>query len=208
MSKNDDGFTLIEVLVSLSIAAFITSFAIAGLTSCFGVLTSLRQSEDVDFDLAAMSKLRALVSASRNATTMDQSLGVARLLFSGNSQSLELVTLSEGYALEGGPVRVIISLNCAVGTPDPCLLEARTAVYRPNASSEILPGPIVLMRHIKSMDVSYFGETDVPGKQTWLKTWVSRQTLPRAVQIRLVRDRDGKADQFSLIAPIKSASIR
>ncbi|MBY3328771.1 prepilin-type N-terminal cleavage/methylation domain-containing protein [Rhizobium laguerreae] len=205
-NSGEDGFTLVELLISLTITGLITSFAIGGLTISIRTYRSIQADERLDSMYVGTSRLRALISAARPATILDQDTGVAKLLFSGQPQSLDFVTLSEGFALEGGLIRAKLALNCkAFGAAD-CQLELRTEVYRPDISPISTSEPAILLSGLKSFNLHFFGEREVGVPAAWETSWLAENSLPKAVVAEFTAEREGRLDQINATIPIVHAS--
>jgi prepilin-type N-terminal cleavage/methylation domain-containing protein len=206
ISDQRSGFTLIELLVALAITAMIATFAIAGVTLAlrgFSAATADNTYAQAD---AAAARLRLLVSQTKPATTIDPDTGLARLLFRGHKNTIDFVTLSEGFAQHGGLIRIQLIRHCVETNSISCPLELRTAVYRSDPAAIALGEPINLSPKVTKFWMRYFGPAFAGQSQQWHEEWLGRDYLPRAVELNIEFDHNDKKETLSLIVPLRHSS--
>ena len=132
-ARDQEGFTLVELLVALALTAAIANFIVGGfqLVRRAAAITYDRESaEEVD---AAATQLRGLLARTTPVTTIDDADSIARLVFEGRTDAITFVTLSEATAFQGGLIRVRLSWQDHPPLPGrPATLVVRAATFRAN----------------------------------------------------------------------------
>lgn len=185
--RRTQGFTLLELLIGMTLVGFILALLFAGLnlgTRSWEagekrVVTSSRQAVVVDFIRRILEQTEPLhwqVDAED------------RLAFAGEAESLRIVGT---LAMHGGATgKHLIAIDLASGEI------GRDVVMRWRLSDPHEPGfgpveqaePKVLVKAISGMTLAYFGaeaETDEP---TWHDQWLNQKTLPELIRLRLVME--------------------
>jgi prepilin-type N-terminal cleavage/methylation domain-containing protein len=184
ISFRDDqaGFTLVELLVALTLTAAIATFIVGGfqLVRRAAALTYDRErAEEVD---AAAAQLRALLARTTPVTTIDEADGTAHLVFEGQTDGITFVTLSEATAFQGGLMRVRLSWQDQPPVPGrPATLVVRTAIFRANPRLIFEGEPVVLFRDVVGFSVRYFGAPELDKPRQWHSEWLGRERMPLAV---------------------------
>ena len=167
-SRNNRGFTLIEVLVSLSIMALITGVAFSGLS--------------VGID--------SWERGTRRIQELDRRVSVERLL--GRQLPLATVGVFEGNS---GTLEFVAPYSLANGPGDPMAVkysfEAGKLVYRETPLAEYTAGysDAAVNQSLGAFtDVrfSYLGR-DSLGNRSWLNEWQD-QTPPSVVRVEINKD--------------------
>jgi prepilin-type N-terminal cleavage/methylation domain-containing protein len=202
------GFTLVELLVSLVITSVISSFALAGFHLSNKAWTVSRDADTEGQISAAANRLSDLISKSTPSAAFDESRGIAALLFDGDQDRLTFVTLSEGYALDGGLIRANIAwqppraddqTDVSAGA-----IRFSGAVFRPNGTSPGYDEPVVLLRGVSDLRISYFGP-DQDGAAHWSPQWKGRDRLPYLVSIGMDIVQQKAFRHLDLNVPIRGA---
>lgn len=108
-SQRNAGFTLLELLVALTLTAMMTALVTWGID--LGRRAWIATGDRGQFDEieAGVERLRDIVSKAAPSLELDPQTRIARPAFSGQETSMAFVTLSEGTALESGLVRVHVA---------------------------------------------------------------------------------------------------
>lgn len=178
------GFTLVETLVALALASFVLAFSVSGLSTSLRISNSMNRMQQSATTDAVTQHLRSLISSAFPATFVSPQDGLARLLFDGQPQTLEFVTISSGYALEGGLVRVRLSLDCDQTGNASCRLTVGTAVHK-SRHDEIGHGEkVAALSGLSAIHFRYFGRQRPDEQPAWFESWSGQDRLPAALAIR------------------------
>ncbi len=173
------GFTLIEVMVALTVMAIVITVAFSGLSA--GITSWERGSRAIDdFDRRAtierLLKRQLALAYPMQFKADDQTF----VLFRGSSQRLEFISdysLADGaadfrkidYAIEGG--RFLYG-------------EKRLFDYVPTENDE---PPAKLLASFKEVAFQFLGRDDAGG-HAWISDWAVGMGLPAAVRVRIDDD--------------------
>ncbi|OYU13891.1 MAG: type II secretion system protein GspJ [Alphaproteobacteria bacterium PA4] len=190
MTRDSQGFTLVELLVALFIFALISAAGTALLA--FGVEARARTSERLD-EIAAMTRLRALLTADLAQAAprlwRDEN-GNRQPAFSSDGTGLTLVR--RGWRNDGGAARA--SLQRVRWQVSGGRLERVTAAMVDGAAPNP-PAPVLV-------GVTQFRlRTLVAGQ--WADGWqpLVADALPEAVEVVVTTDRQPELTQLFLVGP-------
>lgn len=190
MSKSvtgDQGFTLVELLVSLALLSLMTIYTVNAFTSLRDmsrVAENMPQEQEID---AALRHIRGAIADARPYFLPDGQ-GGQKLLFEGSSTILTFVTASTGERERGGLYAVTLSL-AETGE----LTEHRRLLGNPANGDGTRT---VLLRGIEGLSFHYFG-ADVDSNAQGGGTWLAPNRLPAAIKVRMTTDA-GKQELESL----------
>ena len=168
-SHSERGFTLIEVLVALTIMAMITAVAFAGLN--IGIDSWQRGSRKID-ELDTRFALERLLQ--RQVALADSHL------FQGNNRELKFIST---YSLMTGPSDpVVVSYANDSGQ----------LIYGEMPATEMdqnRPAPLTTqpLGKFSKLDFRYLAE-DAQQHHVWLDEWPAGKALPLAVRIQIADD--------------------
>jgi general secretion pathway protein J len=178
------GFTLLEVLVAITIFALVITVLYAGYR------LAIRSWESGERSHAAISELRLAGSFIRRHTTQAFPLAISesrawRLWFDGESQGLVFVTAMPTYLGQGGMYEMTLKVE---EQDDGASLVVSRRLLHPDAEPG-KPGVDDLVRplleNLESAQFAYFGTTGEDGEESWHTSWQGRQRLPRLVRLRI-----------------------
>jgi general secretion pathway protein J len=178
------GFTLLEVLVSLTIFSLVIVVLYAGYR------LGLRSWESGERTHTAISELRLAGSFVQRHASQAFPLAISRnnawrLWFEGEEKRLVFVTGMPTYLGEGGMYEMTLSVDEQNGGA--ALMVARRLLH-PDAKSG-KPGvddqPRPLVGDLVSAKFDYFGATSAESEASWNRRWEGRQRLPSLVRLRL-----------------------
>ena len=175
-SASDAGFTLVEMLVSLSLLALAAVLMFEGLGASqrlwAGEAARTARGETIE---AAQTTLRVRLTRLRPVTQFDGSTPYAdidgddrRLLFIAPPADVERPSASRRYRL---------SLN---GQGD--LLLGAAPI---DAGAGDVYTDQVLLRDVEGLDISYYGADAMGAAPSWRTEWTRRVTPPQLVRVRL-----------------------
>lgn len=174
--ESQDGFSLIEVLVTFCVVALLAGAIYGGLSHLARMRTITHViSAEQELD-ASLNYLEDLISHSQNLPLMDQRGARASLI--GDAKALRLVvqarTASDRFVLR----EVDLSLHEDAGSKS--LSERHSARRSSGAQHE---GEFVVIADVATFEISYLANAD--GNQTkWQERW-DGDGRPRAIAIKL-----------------------
>jgi prepilin-type N-terminal cleavage/methylation domain-containing protein len=183
---DQEGFTLVELLVALALTAAIANFIVGGfqlVRRAAAITYDRERAEEVD---AAAAQLRGLLARTMPVTTIDDADSIARPLFEGQTDAITFVTLSEATAFQGGLMRVRLSWQDHPPLPArPATLVVRAATFRANPRLIFESEPVVLFRDVVGFSLRYFGAPEVDKPRQWHSEWLRRDRMPLAVLVQI-----------------------
>jgi len=197
------GFTLIEVLVSLSLLAF-------GLALTFGALRgATRSSERAEQVAQRDERLRAVHGFLRRQLTMslpiafefDQGSGEATL-FRASSSKVEFVANMPGYLSRGGPYLQTLSV---VHGEHGLQLQFGSQLLTTEGPLKDERAPEVLLDGIREAEFSFRGLDENGRPDRWQPSWAQSSQLPPVIQLKVIFE-DTHKHWPDLIVPLRLAS--
>lgn len=209
MCRHSRGFTLVEVLVALTLMGLLLGSLYSGL---FGVSRSWSRSESLaeenDLARSRVQLLRRLLSETVPITRLDGQ--APRLLFRGSSDSLQFVAPLPSHA--GGLGLYWSSLALTRSVTGASHLSLTYSPLRPETTlvqGDDAPDSetVTLATEISQFDLAYFGtpEGDLPPR--WYAAWPEGERLPALIRLTL-RRLPGESDLPDLIVPLRTPAQR
>ena len=172
-SGHDEGFTLVELLVSLALLSLMTIYALSAFSSLKDMNRAVdRAGAQMEVNAAARH-LREAIADARAVFVTDEN-NAPRFLFAGSKNTLEFVTASNGERETGGLYFVRYSLDTE-GT-----LQAERRILRDKMTSA---NKVVLLRGVKDISFRYWAAGDT-GQA--LDAWDRNDLLPSAIEVDVV----------------------
>jgi len=203
------GFTLVELLIALSLVGLITLLLFGGLRLGARAWEGVEATADRTAELRVARNFleRALLQARMVSLTLQ---GETRHIFSGDSETLELATpLSEHVGIPG---LYVVRLMLEKGR-EPRLLMTRWLLHPDvlaggedipewawldaDSNSLALAGPLdedlasgafgttLLIEDVGDFEIAYFGAREGEEELAWHQDWLEQPEPPLAVRIRL-----------------------
>jgi general secretion pathway protein J len=203
-----DGFTLLELLLAVSLLSLITASIMGGIHLGRRSWETSRASEALDEVESAVRAAAGLLGRSFLAgpDQKGQSLQGPQPVFMGSASGVRFIALSEGGAQWGGLILTEIGVE---SSPDG---DARVAVwtkpYRPKEGLSIareVMKKTVLAEGPASIRFSYYGAPELaPGESerrvtTWSESWSSSSNLPALVSVTILLRRLGRDMEASAV---------
>jgi len=193
------GFTLVELLIALTLISLISVFLFGGLryteqTAARGMKLLDRASDlglAANFLRATFSDARPLPEAPNN--TADDTRDIA---FSGRADEIALTSVPPPHLASSGFYRVEIALNRKT--------HALTARWSPLAAGAndpdyTVPPVSTLLDGVSRVEFGYFGTEYGEAASAWHDTWEAQRALPRLIRLRIDFD-DGSAAPAVVVA--------
>ncbi len=199
-----DGFTLLELLLAISLLSLITASIMGGLHLGRRSWETSRASEALDEIESAARATSWLVG--RSFTISPDQSGPASPepppVFLGSEKGCRFVMLSEGGAQWGGLILAEIGVDSGPGGEE---LVVWTKVYRPReglgAPRESMRRTVVL-QGLAGLELSYFGAQQDGQAPGWSGGWRSKN-LPGLVSIRIGAKRLGRTLEVASTAALR-----
>ena len=185
----DQGFTLLEMLIALSLTAVIFALLFSGLRFGTRVWDSgeERQARTSTFQ-GTYRVLRNLAAGAVPAAWGEPE--ELSYVFEGTAERLRLVAEGAVRADVGGPVLYLLTVE---NVEDGVVLVLRRAPYShaeeaPEDPSE--GAPVTLLGPVRDIRFSYFGREDPRGDDdaSWSDTWENENNLPRLLRLHVMGD--------------------
>jgi len=198
--KSDDGFTLVEILVGLSITALIATL----MATALGQLRPIRdETQLVGAEMEIVSAgayLEELISNARDIALLDDKATTAKIVFTGNSNAMRFVARTR-VASERLSLRdVEISARSVEEN-----FELRQTNRIRRVFTRTPDETFVLMKDLNAVRFSYLDRSAAPGSNAWQETWSAERSLPKAVKISLEAARSGLVVSFERTIAIPSS---
>lgn len=182
MKSRQNGFTLVELLVALTVAGLVVAAAHAALGALSDAASRSRAArEPVQAGAAARAMLEGWMRAAAAPDSTRPFLGTHRT--DGREAVDELsFFISDAGSLRPGPQRVRLWVDRDLLTPAQGLL----AELRPvRGGGPAPPETLQIAAAATGLTARYLVRLD--GRDRWLAEWQSELLLPRAVELRLTR---------------------
>jgi len=198
MSRAPRGFTLVEMLVALAVAALLVSLVYGAVRVGQRSVYALdRQVGHLELMRIGWQFVREAIAHASPAD--DPARSYSRTGFEGTSDRLVFVADMPSYVGIEGPMRISLG---AVATPDgdQLLLTRERLEERDAAAGEAPLEQAVLVEHLDGLQIEYFGQIERGEPPTWQTFWGGERGLPNLIRIQ-VRPADGPAWPLLIAAP-------
>ena len=190
LGPDNDGFTLLELIVTLGLLALIVTAIMGGLNTgrrVWQIRTELDQLAAVG---AARSVLEARLSDAMPLTQQSPS-GLATLAFAGSGDSLDFVTPLSQSLGGGGLFRQTVKLAKVMlpnGRTRQNLVVEETLFgdAPPPAGDSVLPRQAVLVEDVAAVAIRYNNPVAASPSPVWSATWLHKDALPWLIGITVV----------------------
>lgn len=186
-----NGFTLLEMLLAISLMALITGAIMGGINLGRRTWETTRASEALDEVESAMRGVVGLLSRGY-ALQPDQTSTTPQSVFQGSEEDCRFVMLSEGGAQWGGLILTEIGGDAGDDGTD---LAVWTHVFRtqegftpPRAAMR----KTVFLRSVVSFQLAFFGPPEEGKPAVWSAKWENRTRLPALVSVKIGAKRLGR----------------
>lgn len=179
----DNGFTLIEMLVSLALMSLLALMLCAALASATMLVARSRvQSAELDRVIIAQSLLRDRIARMSAVIRLDSAEPVVDVRGTDSELRFHAPPAANAAPATIQRNRLDIDRNGQL-----VLYTLPELDDRINADAVEVIGwkPFVLLRNVAGMSISYFGEDPYSGDRRWQNRWYDRAQPPDLIRIRI-----------------------
>lgn len=198
-AKENSGFTLVELLIALTLLAMLSLLLFGGLR--FGTRSWQRSEADVsatDQIGIAQSFLRRALEAAYPARLLPDT-AQAKIDFEGTSQGIRFLTPAPAALSVGGMGRFTLIADRRENEKVLSMI-SRFELARENSSSSAMD--VRLLGGFDNAEFEYFGSDRPADPPTWRNSWTDHATLPELVRIRIkFSDGDRRSWPDLVVAP-------
>ena len=177
------GFTLIEVLIALTLLSIMVVLLFASLKIC---ADSWEKGENKITEVNEVAvvyhffqqHLSVAKPLSNNSAGAEKNFS-----FQGDLQSLQFV--SEFPASVARPGLQLFSLSLLEVEDEQIINVSLVSFIEATEGEESQKEEITLIKHVKDFKLSYFGADDAASKSEWTEDWLNKNILPRLVKINI-----------------------
>jgi general secretion pathway protein J len=204
-SGRDHGFTLIEIIVSLTLAAMISTLIFSNLEFGRRVWEGGRSREANESDLVVFMTLINLLEKAIPISATSSSVQDVPILFEGFPDRLVFCTLSEGQTQIAGIVVMQIR-NFERESLNSSTLILDTAVLRSNSFhvDQVPSANAVTIRDNTRISLRYFGKEASETEPAWHTTWLKQSELPKLISLQLISDHLDDSLRKPMIARLRA----
>jgi general secretion pathway protein J len=176
------GFTLLELLIALTLLAVIASLLVNAITSARQALNVVDRRVTQASVPAVQSVLRRLLVEARPNPDAAQHADPDRA-FIGEASKLGFVSSFVPQGQYGGLWRYEIALGTNEGAAESSALVLTQQLVRPASQATSQPLRTVLIKEVRALSVRYFGAEDKDSAPQWQDAWRHPFRLPRLVSV-------------------------
>lgn len=182
-SQTESGFTLIEVLIAMTLLGVIMALLFASLKiSAESWEKSEKKVSDIG-DIAAVVNFfqRHLVDA--RPLWNDFNKQEKLFSFQGVSQSLQFVSAFPASAARSG--LQLFTLELVNIDKEQAIKVTLTPFYPPPEGEDWMKEDDILIHHVENFTLAYFGQEKGQNESRWTDQWLENDTLPSLVKIKI-----------------------
>ena len=201
--RRTQGFTLLEMLIGMTLVGFILTLLFAGLS------LGLRSWEAGEQRMVTSSRQAIIVDFIRR--TLEQTYpqfwrvdNEEQLAFAGESESLRIVgplPMHEGAA---GNYLIALELADDGGGRDLVMRWQMPDSREPGFESLEEAKPKVLVKAIRELTFSYFGTENETDEPTWHDQWLNQKAPPELIRLKLTLENGEAWPDIVAATPIRT----
>jgi prepilin-type N-terminal cleavage/methylation domain-containing protein len=201
-SPSSPGFTLLEVLVALTLFAVLTVLLFGGLR--FGMRASAVGTAQLERSAEIASAAGFLRSQLADAQPLEQGEGAGRrpVDFDGTNDAIDFVASLPAHLAPGGWHRLHLGLEAQDGGQLVIRWEPLHATN--GGDSSAAQRRSVLLDGVKAVEFGFFGTLGERRVPTWQERWRGAPVLPALVRMRVTFADGGRAAE--LVIALRAAS--
>lgn len=204
ISTLQDGYTLLEMLVALSLTGFLSTALFANVGLGARVWDKV---EDRSQQAAAENVLDKVVRRHIElAVPVGLTAGATRqqIFFEGRSRNLRFFTEASAGAMPPGIYGVEFQISGDQDNKALLVRRARVAIGGFHEDQYVAWDESRLMLAGREVDMAYYGHLDGDGEAEWHREWSSQRALPDLVRLSFGNGEEAKT---ILIAPVLDFSV-
>ncbi|MCX7068193.1 MAG: prepilin-type N-terminal cleavage/methylation domain-containing protein [Methylococcales bacterium] len=205
MNKSNSGFTLIEVLIAMSLLSIMVVLLFGSLKICAdswhkgeSKITKVNEVAVVyNFFQQYLAIAKPLVKESKNTSDLQASLS-----FQGKSQSLQFVSSFPASVGRLGLQLFSIELK---KEDDEQIIKVTITPFFSTESNQDQKEEVVLLKKVGDFAFSYFGSDDSGdiSSGSWHDEWLDKNALPRLVKITIKQDNEKDIPWSDMLIALK-----
>ena len=199
-----NGFTLLELLIAISLLALITGSIMGGLHLGRRTWETSRASEALDEVESAVRSVAALLAQTYPIVIETQQFSPkVQAPFQGLPDASRFIALSEGGAQWGG--LILTEIGGEAGR-DGAELAIWTRAFRATegvALPRTAMRKTVVLGDLASFQLSYFGPPEEGRPPVWTATWKNRPIPPSLISVKIGANRLGRVIEASATIAIR-----
>lgn len=186
-ARREDGFTLVEILVSLALLTFIVGLLAGALQFARGTWdAAAKLDRHAGYDMAE-TFLRARLSEAMPLYERAVA-GTVRVAFSGAADTLSFVAPAPNGPQGAGLYQYSLGLAAGAGRNVLAVGLSPYVAKRNERGAETALEGHALVTNVKSFGLRYYGRNHLRAQPAWHDTWTRTDILPELVEIALVHD--------------------
>ncbi|MBY6242697.1 type II secretion system protein J [Methylosinus sp. Sm6] len=196
IARRRAGFSLLEVLLAVTLLAMITSAILGGLHLGKRAWETGRDYESVGEVEEAANAIAAILSRASSVAVASGDEGQPAA-FRGRGDDVRLVTIYEG----GGSWAGLMLTEIGLSGRD---LSIWTKVFRADGWRSSARGlPVKALTGVETFQLSYFGSPNPEAPPRWTNSWNDQHAAPQLVAVKLVALRNRKRIDVSFTVAIR-----
>jgi len=200
--RREDGFTLLEMLIAVSLMALIGIYLSSAISSGRRVWEMHDRIEDASSVVTVRDFLRRQLQQVWPAFELTET-GEHRLVFSGQPYRIEFVSPMSDGTNWSGLYRIGIYKETDT---DRAAIRIVGDLFRPNGAGSAAAFDRNLLDSIESLEFSYFGSPNPLDEAAWYDQWNAEFGLPRLIRVRVRLPPDSPLDWPDIIVGLELGS--
>jgi prepilin-type N-terminal cleavage/methylation domain-containing protein len=197
MLRDSEGFTLIEMLVSLALLSIMSIFSVMAISN-LSYVKRVEQGVDDRSELNSVRRLMYDTLADVRPMFMTSGQGQPQPFFSGSATQVRFVAPLDDLRQIGGLYQVEYAVDAATNT----LLQS-TAVLRLAQTVDRLERQTIL-EHVENVRFRYYGKKNANESEAWHDEWQNLAALPQKIEIGVVFSIDEKLNWQKMIVTLQN----
>ena len=206
-SSREDGFTLIEVVVSLTLLSLLLALTPTAVRVGRQAWQTEAQLERAAAIAVAENVIRRVI-ADAVPVRFDSGRSVGAVRFDGATNAVSFVAPAPS-SLDGGGLQIyrLTTRPRNMGLGQDLVINTRPFGYTgagpasDAAGADAVETATILIADVSALSVRYFGASANGGDRVWSRSWSGRGTLPALVEISYAFAGGGTAPEPIMIAP-------
>lgn len=194
LTATAQGFTLIEVLIAMTLLSFMMVLLFASMRIC---ADSWEKGEAKVVDINQVAVVYNFFQRHLSTAipmwddfTNDPSSGIRIFSFQGRHDGLQFVSHFPASAGKPGPQLINIQLEQGDEEDGQVINVTLTPFFPVATGGEWDKEEVVLVKHVAKLELHYFGADDQSSDPYWQDEWLEKEFQPRLVKIKIGLDKD------------------